>query len=110
MAKKKPERRADVLNEMADYLLGSGMSDATLRPAAAAIRDEHPDAALPLSIEGRPARRGVEGGSATRGGDARAGARRAAARLRLRGHARDLAVVLVAGSDPYLKLFFEAWG
>ena len=37
MAKKKPERRADVLNEMADYILGSGMSDATLRPAAAAI-------------------------------------------------------------------------
>jgi AcrR family transcriptional regulator len=37
MANKKPERRADVLNEMADYILGSGMSDATLRPAAAAI-------------------------------------------------------------------------
>jgi AcrR family transcriptional regulator len=37
MAKKKPERRADVLKEMADYILDSGMSDATLRPAAAAI-------------------------------------------------------------------------
>jgi AcrR family transcriptional regulator len=36
-AKPKPERKADVLNAMADYLLGSGMSDATLRPAAAKL-------------------------------------------------------------------------
>ena len=32
----KPERKVDVLNAMADYLLGAGVSKATLRPAAAA--------------------------------------------------------------------------
>jgi AcrR family transcriptional regulator len=31
------ERKADVLNAMADYLLGAGVSKATLRPAAAAV-------------------------------------------------------------------------
>jgi len=36
-AKRKPERKADVLNAMADYLLGSGVSEATLRPAATAL-------------------------------------------------------------------------
>ena len=36
-AKRKPERKADVLNAMADYLLGAGVSDATLRPAASAL-------------------------------------------------------------------------
>ena len=36
-AKPKPERKADVLNAMADYLLGSGISEATLRPAASAV-------------------------------------------------------------------------
>jgi len=35
-ARRKPERKADVLRAMADYLLGSGVADATLRPAAAA--------------------------------------------------------------------------
>ena len=35
-AKRKPERKADVLNAMADYLLGSGLSAATLRPVASA--------------------------------------------------------------------------
>jgi len=36
-ARPKPERKADVLNAMADYLLGAGVSKATLRPAAAAV-------------------------------------------------------------------------
>lgn len=36
-AKPKPERKADVLKAMADYLLGSGISEATLRPAASAV-------------------------------------------------------------------------
>jgi AcrR family transcriptional regulator len=35
-ARPKPERKADVLNAIADYLLGAGVSKATLRPAAAA--------------------------------------------------------------------------
>lgn len=35
-ARRKPERKADVLNATADYLLGSGVAKATLRPAAAA--------------------------------------------------------------------------
>src|SRR5262245_49845364 len=35
-ARRKPERKADVLNAMDDYLLGAGVSDATLRRAAAA--------------------------------------------------------------------------
>ena len=36
-ARPKPERKADVLNAMADYLLGAGVSKTTLRPAAAAV-------------------------------------------------------------------------
>jgi len=36
-AKPKPERKADVLNAMADYLLGRGVSEASLRPAASAV-------------------------------------------------------------------------
>jgi AcrR family transcriptional regulator len=35
-AKRKPERKSDVLNAMADYLLGSGVAQASLRPVAAA--------------------------------------------------------------------------
>jgi AcrR family transcriptional regulator len=35
-ARRKPERKADVLQAMADYLLGSGVAKASLRPAAAA--------------------------------------------------------------------------
>jgi hypothetical protein len=35
--KPKPERRADVLNAMADYLLGNGLADATLRRAASKL-------------------------------------------------------------------------
>jgi len=36
-ARSKPERKADVLNAMADYLLGNGLADATLRPAASKL-------------------------------------------------------------------------
>lgn len=36
-ARPKPERKADVLKAMADYLLESGISEATLRPAANAV-------------------------------------------------------------------------
>jgi len=36
-AKPNPERKADVLKAMADYLLGNGISEATLRPAASAV-------------------------------------------------------------------------
>ena len=35
-AKRRPERKSDVLNAMADYLLGSGVARASLRPVAAA--------------------------------------------------------------------------
>lgn len=36
-AKPQPERKADVLNAMADYLLGNGLADATLRLAASKL-------------------------------------------------------------------------
>lgn len=36
-AKPKPERKASVLHAMADYLLGAGVADASLRPAASAL-------------------------------------------------------------------------
>jgi AcrR family transcriptional regulator len=36
-AKPRPERKAVVLNAMADYLLGAGVSEASLRPAASAL-------------------------------------------------------------------------
>lgn len=36
-AKPRPERKATVLNAMADYLLGAGVADASLRPAASAL-------------------------------------------------------------------------
>jgi AcrR family transcriptional regulator len=36
-AKPRPERKATVLNAMADFLLGRGVSEASLRPAASAL-------------------------------------------------------------------------
>ena len=36
-AKPRPERKADVLKAMAEYLLGKGVSEASLRPAASAL-------------------------------------------------------------------------
>lgn len=110
MAKKKPERRADVLNEMADYLLGNGMSDATLRPAAAALgtsarmllyhfrsKEDLLLAALKEVRRREVAMLGQE-----------------LARLP-RGSVSDVMRAIwrwYSSPDrmPYLKLFFEAWG
>jgi AcrR family transcriptional regulator len=110
MAKKKPERRADVLNEMADYLLGSGMSDATLRPAAAAIGTStrtllyHFRSKEDLLVEAlKEVRRrevamlGQELAELPRGSVSEA------MRAIWRWYSSPARI-------PYLKLFFEAWG
>jgi AcrR family transcriptional regulator len=110
MAKKKPERRADVLNEMADYLLGNGMSDATLRPAAAALGTSarmllyHFRSKEDLLVEAlREVRRrevamlGQELARLPRGSVAEV------MRAIWRWYSSP-------DRTPYLKLFFEAWG
>ena len=110
MAKKKPERRADVLNEMADYILGSGMSDATLRPAAAAIgkstrtllyhfrsKEELLVEALKEVRRREVAMLGQELAELPRGSIAEV------MRAIWRWYSSP-------ARTPYLKLFFEAWG
>jgi AcrR family transcriptional regulator len=110
MAKKKPQRRADVLNEMADYILGSGMSDATLRPAAAAIgtstrtllyhfrsKEELLVEALKEVRRREVAMLGQELAALPRGSVSEV------MRAIWRWYSSPARI-------PYLKLFFEAWG
>jgi AcrR family transcriptional regulator len=110
MAKKKPERRADVLNEMADYLLGSGMSDATLRPAAAAIGTStrtllyHFRSKEDLLVE---ALKEVRRREVALLGQELAELPRGSASEVMRAIWRWYSS---PARTPYLKLFFEAWG
>lgn len=110
MAKKKPERRADVLNEMADYLLGSGMSDATLRPAAAAIGTStrkllyHFRSKEELLVE---ALKEVRRREVAMLGQELAELPRGSVSEVMRAIWRWYSA---PARTPYLKLFFEAWG
>jgi AcrR family transcriptional regulator len=110
MAKKKPERRADVLNEMANYLLGSGMSDATLRPAAAAIGTStrtllyHFRSKEDLLVEAlKEVRRREVAMLAQELAELPRGSVSEVMRAIWRWYSSP-------ARTPYLKLFFEAWG
>lgn len=110
VARRKPERKADVLRAMADYLIDSGVSDVTLRPAATALgtsprmllyhfgsKEELVAAALKevrrreIEMLGRALRR--------RPPSSVAGVMRSIWRW-----------YASPRRAPYLRLFFEAWG
>lgn len=109
-AKRKPERRADVLDGMADYLLGHGLEAATLRPAASAASTSprmllyhfgsKEDLLVAALKEVR--RREID--------------LLAAAMARLPARSPDEVLrslwrwYAAPGRAPYLELFFEAWG
>jgi AcrR family transcriptional regulator len=109
-AKRKPERRADVLNAMADYLLGSGLSGATLRPAAKAARSSprmllyHFQTKEELMVAALQEVRRRETELFTR------------ALARLPGRSTDDMLRRLwrwyasPRRAPYLRVFFEAWG
>ncbi len=111
-ARRKPERKADVLRAMADYLLGSGVAEATLRPAAAAAgtsarmllyhfrsKDELMVAALREVRNRETAMLASEIGRGGRGENSTGELMR-----------RIWRWYASPRRAPYLRVFFEAWG
>lgn len=109
-ARRKPERKADVLNAMADYLLGAGVSDATLRPAATALGTSprmllyHFRSKRELVVAALKEVRRREVEMLARELTRRPGRNTAEAMRNVwRWYASPR-------RSPYLRLFFEAWG
>jgi AcrR family transcriptional regulator len=109
-AKPKPERKASVLKAMADFLLGSGLSDASLRPAASALGTSprmllyHFRSKEQLVVAALQEVRRRETDMLMRA-------------IRKLSHASEAEVLraiwrwyAAPRRAPYLRLFFEAWG